>query len=344
MFGVLRDASPDSWGRRVIEKRAGKARLDEMDYLLHSPDDRAGALGFGLNVEPPAPLRNFNRTMDLSRLQELADLIVADEEPAESTPAARADLAQVQDLLLIGTAIGGARPKALVQDADALWIVKFNRKDDTWNQARVEHSMLELARECGLVVSQSRLSAIADRDALLVRRFDREHTAQGYRRARMLSALTLLRAEDAYQDRERWSYMTLAEELRRISAQPTVDAPELFRRMAFNALISNLDDHPRNHAVIVLNQDWNSPAGDLTPSCSEPRAARHSHDLRDRTLRERREPVIGASVSPRAAMLRGYWATEAAVRAHWYEVARREGGARLTANGLRALLRIRAFG
>ena len=73
IFGTLRDASPDHWGRRIIEKRAGKPQLDELDYLLYSPDDRAGALGFGLNQEPPAPRRSFNRTIDLARLQEVAD-------------------------------------------------------------------------------------------------------------------------------------------------------------------------------------------------------------------------------------------------------------------------------
>ena len=80
VFGALRDASPDSWGRRVIEKYTGQTQLGEIDYLLHSPDDRAGALGFGLNQEPPAPRRKFNQTMDLERLQELADLIIADED------------------------------------------------------------------------------------------------------------------------------------------------------------------------------------------------------------------------------------------------------------------------
>ena len=89
----------------------------------------------------------------------------------------------------------------------------------------------------------------------------------GYRRARMLSALTLLRADDSHQDRDKWSYVLLAEELRRISSQPKQDAPELFRRMCFNALISNTDDHPRNHAVIASGIDWVlSPAYDLTPS------------------------------------------------------------------------------
>ena len=127
--------------------------------------------------------------------------------------------------------------------------------------------MLLLARECGVQTAESRLETIGDRDVLLVKRFDREKVDAGYRRARMLSALTLLRADDSHQDRDKWSYVLLAEELRRISSQPKQDAPELFRRMCFNALISNTDDHPRNHGVIASDIDWElSPAYDLTPS------------------------------------------------------------------------------
>lgn len=330
MFGALRDASPDYWGRRVIEKHAGRADLNELDYLLNSPDDRAGALGFGLNVEPPAPLRVFNRTMDLSRLQELADAIVSEEELPEQAAADRADIAQVQDLLLIGTAMGGARPKAVVEDREALWIAKFNRKDDKWNNARVEHAMLALARECGLSVSQSRLDQIADRDVLLVKRFDRQHTPSGYRRARMLSALTLLRAEDSYQDRDRWSYVSLAEELRRISAQPRVDAPELFRRMAFNALISNLDDHPRNHAVIAVDQEWRlSPAYDLTPTTAVSLERRdlamicgdHGRYANAENLLSQCERFLLS----REEATRILSQMEATVKQRWYELARREG-------------------
>ena len=95
VFGALRDAGPDYWGRRVIEKHAGKAMLGELDYLLESPDDRAGALGFGLNIEPPAPLRKFNRAIDLEKLQELADALVKDDLPND--PEAQ----QVQDLMLL---------------------------------------------------------------------------------------------------------------------------------------------------------------------------------------------------------------------------------------------------
>ncbi|WP_283234561.1 type II toxin-antitoxin system HipA family toxin [Caenibius tardaugens] len=262
VFGALRDAGPDYWGRRVIEKHAGKAELSELDYLLHSADDRAGALGFGFNQQPPAPRRNFNQTVALEKLQRIADAIVADEElPVD------AEAEQIQELLLVGTSMGGARPKAVVEDHDALWVAKFNRADDRWNSARVEHAMLRLAGACGIDVAQSKVVVAGGRDVLMVRRFDRDKTEDGYQRARMVSALTLLRTEDSHRDRDRWSYVLLAEELRRASADPKHDAPELFRRMCYNALISNSDDHPRNHALLARDQDWRlSPAYDLTPT------------------------------------------------------------------------------
>lgn len=262
VFGALRDAGPDYWGRRVIERHAGKTELSEMDYLLYAPDDRAGALGFGLNQVPPSPKRDFNQTLDLSTLQAVADAIINEEDIPVS-----AGQTQIEDLMLIGTSMGGARPKAVVEDTDGLWIAKFNRPDDKWNQARVEHAMLTLAQQCGLNVAQSKTASIGERDVLLVKRFDRKKTDTGYCRARMVSALTLLRTEDTHRTRDRWSYILLAEELRRISAEPQKDAAELFRRMCFNALISNIDDHPRNHAAIAMNKDWRlSPAYDLTPA------------------------------------------------------------------------------
>ena len=262
VFGALRDAGPDYWGRRLIEQRAGPAPLGELDYLLQSPDDRAGALGFGLHPNPPPPRRRFNRVINLKRLQTLADAIIADEDlPAE--PATE----QAQALLLAGTSMGGARPKVVIEDEAGLWLAKFNRPDDRWNHARVERAMLLLARECGLQTAESRLLRIGDRDALLVKRFDREKLDGGYRRARMLSTLTLLRANDTHQDRDKWSYVLLVEALRRISSEARQDAAALFRRMSFNALISNIDDHPRNHAVIAPDIDWRlSPAYDLTPA------------------------------------------------------------------------------
>lgn len=131
-FGALRDASPDSWGRRVIQRHLGRAQPSELDYLLNSPDDRAGALGFGLNQVPPAPRRMFNRTLDLANLQVAADAIGLDEEQPADTGGE-----QLHELLLIGTSMGGARRKAVVEDDAGLWVAKFNRPDDGWNSARV---------------------------------------------------------------------------------------------------------------------------------------------------------------------------------------------------------------
>jgi serine/threonine-protein kinase HipA len=261
VFGALRDAGPDYWGRRVIEKRAGRAQLGELDYLLESPDDRAGALGFGRHLSPPAPLRKYNQAIDLGKLQSLAEALVKDEIPND--PQAQ----QVQDLMLLGTSMGGARPKAVVQNGEGLWIAKFNRDDDRWNNTRVEHAMLRLARECGLNTAESRVETVGTKDVLLVRRFDRERGAKGYTRSRMVSGLTLLRADEAPQVRQNWSYLILVEALRRVVADAKSDARELFRRICFNALISNLDDHPRNHAVLAREKSWRlSPAYDLTPS------------------------------------------------------------------------------
>jgi serine/threonine-protein kinase HipA len=261
VFGALRDAGPDYWGRRIIEKHAGKVQLGELDYLLESPDDRAGALGFGHKNAPAAPQRKFNKTIDLEKLQNLAEALVKDEIPND----AQSQL--VQDLMLLGTSMGGARPKTVVQDDDGLWLAKFNRADDRWNNTRVEHAMLRLARECEIKTAESRIETVGGKDVLLVKRFDRERTAQGYTRARMVSGLTILRANEAPDARQNWSYVILVEELRRIVEDAKKDARELFRRICFNSLISNLDDHPRNHAIIAKGKNWKlSPAYDLTPS------------------------------------------------------------------------------
>ena len=330
VFGALRDASPDHWGRRVIQRQLGKAQPGEMDYLLHSPDDRAGALGFGLHQAPPAPRRSFNQTLDLAAVQRIADALVADEHLPPTGGAQQADHDQVERLMLIGTSMGGARPKAVVEDDDGLWLAKFNRPDDAWNSARVEHAMLTLARACGLLTAQSRVVDVAGRDVLLVKRFDREKTQAGYRRARMVSALTLLRAEDTYQARDKWSYVLLAEELRRVCSEPADNAAELFRRMCFNALISNVDDHPRNHAVMAQAADWKlSPAYDLTPAvpvslerrdlamaCGDAGRFAHAANLLSQSARFLLEAAQARAMVD---------AMEVQVRGTWYATARAAG-------------------
>ncbi len=262
IFGTLRDALPDSWGRRVIEHELGRVGLDETDFLLHSPDDRAGALSFGVGQQPPGPFRGYNRAIDLEKLLRLAEQVVNDEH-GDPDP----QLAQVEGLLRPGTSMGGARPKNVVEDDEGLWIAKFPDRGDRWSNARVEHSMLRLAHECGIQAPESRLARIGGADVLLVKRFDRQKVDGGHWRHRMVSGLTILDTDDNANARERWSYLLLADELRRRSSRPAADLAELYRRMVFNALISNTDDHPRNHALIALGADFQlSPAYDLTPN------------------------------------------------------------------------------
>jgi serine/threonine-protein kinase HipA len=325
VFGAIRDASPDFWGRRVIQRYLGVTQPSELEYLLQSPDDRAGALGFGRNATPPAPKKIFNQTLDLEVLQATADAIVADEDLPEGAVAV-----QVANLLLVGTSIGGARPKAVVEDETGLWIAKFNTATDPWNNARVEHAMLMLARACGLGTAESRVIDVAGRDVLLVKRFDREKTEAGYRRARMISALTLLRAEDTHQSRERWSYVQMVEELRRVSAKPQADATELFRRMCFNALISNIDDHPRNHALLAKDRAWRlSPAYDLTPAvpidalrrdlameCGDLGRFANANNLRSQSARFLLEPSAASALIDDM---------EARIRREWFSTAREAG-------------------
>ncbi len=257
--GAVRDAGPDAWGRRVIEHKLERsaADLQEIDYLLHGPQDGAGYLSFGLKAEPPAPKRQYNRT------HQLAELITATQAIEEG----RQVDAHLLEQLDPGTSMGGARPKATIEDAQNLWLGKFPAKDDRCNLQRIEFATLDLARGCGLNVTQERLQTVGDSDVLMLQRFDRDYTDKGYLRFGLVSGLTVLDCGDSYLDRERWSYPLLADNLRRWSDNPEADCAELFRRMVFNAAVTNNDDHPRNHALLRRQKGWRlSPAYDLVPT------------------------------------------------------------------------------
>jgi serine/threonine-protein kinase HipA len=166
-----------------------------------------------------------------------------------------------------GTSMGGARPKATIEDAQCLWLGKFPAKEDRCNLQRIEFATLDLARRCGLNVTQARLQTVGDADVLMLQRFDRDYTDKGYLRFGLVSGLTVLDCGDSYLDRERWSYPLLADNLRRWSDKPKADCAELFRRMVFNAAVTNNDDHPRNHAMLRRQKGWRlSPAYDLVPA------------------------------------------------------------------------------
>ncbi|GHT95031.1 hypothetical protein FACS1894116_09900 [Betaproteobacteria bacterium] len=257
--GAVRDAGPDAWGRRVIEHKLERsaADLQEIDYLLHGPQDGAGYLSFGLQAAPPAPRCQYNRAHQLAELITITQAIEAGQQVA----------AHLLEQIDPGTSMGGARPKATIEDAQNLWLGKFHAKGDRCNLQRIEFATLELARRCGINVTQARLQTVGDGDVLMLRRFDRAYTDAGYLRFGLVSGVTVLDCGDSYLDRERWSYPLLADNLRRWSEKPEADCAELFRRMVFNAAVTNNDDHPRNHAMLRGQKGWRlSPAYDLVPA------------------------------------------------------------------------------
>jgi serine/threonine-protein kinase HipA len=259
MFGALRDVAPDLWGRRVIDRRHPNEDLTEFDYLVHRGLGRIGALSFGSEVAPPAPggAGVIPGLHHLAELRKAADLIEAGEPVDEA----------IYDLLDPGSSVGGARPKTVITDDGVTWLAKFPQRGDRWSNAAVEGGMLRLAARCRIRVPDVRMETVGHEQVLLVTRFDREPVEDGEFRHRMVSALTVLNLDDGVVERAGWSYLDFGDEIQRWSEEPVLDKQEIFRRIVFNALISNNDDHPRNHAMLASGRGWRlSPAYDLTPS------------------------------------------------------------------------------
>ncbi|WP_227272697.1 type II toxin-antitoxin system HipA family toxin [Roseobacter weihaiensis] len=257
--GCFADAAPDSWGRALMTKALGGG-LSEFDYLVLSDDrTRQGALRFlGEDMEPLSDLTPpIPRLVELERLRTLAQRFERDPSGAEE---------EARDLAGVAGSLGGARPKANVEGDGHLWIAKFTSAQDTKPVERAEVATLKLARMCGLRVADARLE-LRDSDSpiALIRRFDR----RGDTRIPYISARTAL----DWQGEEGGFYTDIAEVIRQISSKPVEDLHELWRRIVFTILVSNKDDHLKNHGFIYAGGDrWRlSPAFDINPSPSRHR-------------------------------------------------------------------------
>lgn len=257
--GALRDAAPDRWGRQLIRRafsKSGEKRtLSEIDYLLGVTDyARIGALRFRREGEDSFDhhIANFRvpPLIQLPALMNAADAVQTNTETAKD----------LKLLLNEGSPLGGARPKSSVQDKNgSLAIAKFPKPDDDRSIPHGEVLAMTLARQAGLTVADAKLLNVVGRPVALIRRFDRV----GSRRIPFLSAMSLLGLNDGGEG----TYTDIAEIIRMYSSSPTEDLNELWRRVVFNVLTGNLDDHLRNHGFLYdRNGRWRlSPAYDLNP-------------------------------------------------------------------------------
>lgn len=284
VFGAIDDSSPDRWGRLLMrraerknaenEKRTARA-LKEIDFLLMVDDEaRLGALRFKKEDEGPF-LTTYNKNhipplVSIGKLLAAANHIVEDKETDE----------ELRLLLAPGSSLGGARPKASIRDKDGhLAIAKFPCKTDEFDVIAWEAVALTLAEKAGIKVPEWRIESAGKKNVLISRRFDREKN----HRIPFLSAMSVLGARD----NEMHSYLEIADAIRQMSGSPKEELEELWRRIVFTVLISNVDDHLRNHAFLYSGfSGWRlSPAYDLnpTPASIKPRILSTSIDLVDST-------------------------------------------------------------
>lgn len=282
LFGGIRDAAPDSWGRRVIEAklRVPANSLPESAYLLHAGSDRVGALDIRASLAD-GPTSGANGSHALGHLMEAAERI------EEGLPIP----SHLEAIFVEGTALGGARPKASVRDEKGvLWLAKFSSRNDRFDIPSIECASLRLAGEAGLTVPPVKVQDIGERKVMLIRRFDRYWLPPGSavgegedslshgpgedrieQRMGFVSGLTLVACDES--ESRTKGYSDLAQAVRAY-CHPSViraDNAELFKRMVYNILVSNDDDHLRNHGFLwdPRLSGWRlSPLYDVLPRAS----------------------------------------------------------------------------
>ena len=271
MFGVFADSCPDRWGRLLMKRREAilakkedrkPRRLDEIDFLLGVYDEtRMGALRFSESENGPFVSDNKDLAAPpwttLRRLEYASLAFEQNDDGMEEK--------WINQLIVPGSSLGGARPKASVTAPDeSLWIAKFPSKQDDVNVGTWEMVVHEMAALCGLNVPDAKLENFSKTGStFLTRRFDRD----GKQRIHFASAMTLLGKTDGAGAQDGSSYLDIASVIRKYGAAPRKDLLELWRRIVFNMAVSNTDDHLRNHGFLLSNEGWKlSPAYDMNPN------------------------------------------------------------------------------
>lgn len=263
--GAIDDARPDRWGEKVIRFVDKPKRLSLMEYLYYAGDDRFGALGVSTSSSTYSP-RAVSPLPRLEAAQQLSE-VVAKIEASEPITALEAKI-----IAGGGSPLGGAKPKALIDIDGEQWVIKFFNNEPI-DAPLIEHATMTLAERASITVAKTQVIHLLGANAVAIRRFDRD---QG-RRIHSISAGTAIRAATASGEEPEMGYPELARILRRVGVtQDDInqrDARELFRRMVFNILVDNTDDHEKNHSLLVVNPLENgrlklAPAYDVLPTNS----------------------------------------------------------------------------
>lgn len=246
LFRVFSDALPDAWGQRVLLNKYNQT-LSLLDLLIFSSSDRIGALHFQLSPDIYQP--QYEDSASMEQLMEAVTLVERGQPLPESLILA----------LLHGSSIGGARPKAFIDAENKKYIVKFSASTDIYPIVQAEYAAMSLAKKIGLQVANVKLVSSTGKYMLLVERFDRDWNEGKWARKFLSSALSLLDLNE-FQGRYA-SYLDLADIMRKVCRDSKNNLRELFRRMIFNILIGNTDDHAKNHAFF-----WDGEYYELTPA------------------------------------------------------------------------------
>lgn len=260
----IRDGAPDAWGRRVIINRkmgvkgtaADAVELDELTFLLESGSDRIGTLDFQESATEYKPRQSKNASIE--------ELMNSAERVEAGVPLSP----ELDQAIFHGSSIGGARPKALIEDDHTKYIAKFSGASDTYSVVKAEFIAMRLALHVGLNVAPVKLTKAAHKDVLLIERFDRVPAGDGWHRKPVISALTLFGLDEMMARYA--SYEELASIIRHRFTDPKNTLRELFSRLVFSILCGNTDDHARNHAAF-----WDGKMLTLTPAydiCPQGRA------------------------------------------------------------------------
>lgn len=261
LFGGIRDAAPDGWGRRVIESRlhAPANSLPESTYLLEAGSERVGALDIRTGLHEPAKVNSHIAIRRLEYLMQAADQI----EQGLRIPA------QLEDIFDAGSSMGGMRPKATVEDASGkLWLAKFRSRNEQIDVPCIEAATMNLAKEAGLKAPNVRTEILDGKTVMLIERFDRTQLMGQTYRNHIVSALTMIGCDES--ESKNKSYGEISDRIRATGVAEFIkeDQKELFGRMVFNILVSNDDDHLRNHAFLWQGdkKKWRlSPLYDVMP-------------------------------------------------------------------------------